>query len=413
MAVRGASLKTLYESAGPREFVTRVRDLVGIGRNENGQPVIANREINPREFSIRDLAESLIGPDWSDQLSRTTGNDQVTLMEADANAAIHPSAFNNVSTFKASVGGLIEATVLEAYRRPVFIGDRLARNRPTRKNGEKMPGVASMGDKALRMKPGDPHPRVQFGERYVETPELEKYGLAVDVLHETIAFDLTGQVLDEANRVGEALGMRKERRILDVFLGIVNPYKYGGTGYNTYLTAGNWINDQANPLVDWRDVDDAMQLFVNMTDQETGEPILVEGRDILVMPARLMTFQHILNATEVRKVDNQANATTIQTVGSNPIAGAGLNLMTSVLAYRRLLDADGGNLAAAAAKEYWFLGDFQGAFAYMELWAMQVKRADSNDYHMADHDIVFSIFVNEMGVPAVIEPRKILRNKDA
>lgn len=415
--INGASLRTLYESEGPRNFVRQVRDLIGIGRDQHGRPAIVNRELHPSEFSIRDLAESIIGDNWASALG-SSENSEVQLME-DSNAAVGPSAFNNISTFKASVGGLIEATILEQYRRPELIADRLMRNRPTRKNGEKMPGVAPLGDSALRMQPGDKHPRVQLVERYVETPELQKHGLGLDILTETISYDLTGQVLKSAEDIGNALGLRKERRILDLFLGVNNSYKYGGTNYNTYLTSGNWINDQVNPFSDWQDVDESIQLFVNMKDQENSESITIIPTDVLIMPGRTMLWDHIQRASTVERVDNQANASTYRSTGANPLQnptllqGKSLNPMTSILAYQRVIAADGLNIAASDAVKYWWHGDFQQAFAYMELWAMKINRANPSDYHQLDHDIVFSIFANEVGIPAVTEPRAVVRNKGA
>ncbi len=405
--IRGASIHRLYESDGPQAFVSRTRELLGLTRDRFGRPTVTEPQLQPEEFSLRDLAESIIGPDWHEVLgpARTNGFSQPLL--EDASTGIPPSAFNNISAWNATVGGLIEVKILEAYRRPGFIADRLVRTIPTRQRSEKLPGIADIGDKAEEMKPGDPHPRAQFEERFVTTPETKKHGLAVDVTREAVHFDLTNQVLSRAERVGDWLGMRKEKRVLDVVLGITNTYSYRGTSYNTYRTSGEWINEHTTALVDWEDIDAALQFFSAMTDQETGERVLVNPNQLLVMPAQLMTARRIINATEIRTGDITTGTGT-QTISANPVAGA-FEILSSPIALQRLTDTDGGNVSEVDANKYWFLGDFQRAFAYMENWGMQVRRADPNDYTMLDHDLAFSVFANEMGTPAVLEPREVVR----
>lgn len=411
--IRGASIRRLYESEGPRAFVGKTRELLGLTRDRYGRPTVENAEIQPEEFSIRDLAEGLIGPDWPDVLGPANGDGAALPLLEDASAAVQPSAFNNIAAWNATVGGLIEVKILEAYRRPGYIADRLVRTIPTRQRSERLPGIADIGDRAEVMKPGDPHPRAQFEERYVTTPETQKHGLAIDVTREAVHFDLTNEVLTRAERVGDWLGMRKEKRVLDLVLGITNTYSYRGTPYSTYVSGGGgmWENQHTNQLDDWQDVDAALQLFSAMTDHETGERIVTTPTTLLVMPYKLMTARRIINATEIRSGDVTSGGG-VQTISANPLAGS-FEVLTSPIAFQRLTDADGGNVAADSARHYWYLGDFKRAFAYMENWGMQVRRANPNDYTMLDHDLVFSIFANEMGVPAVTEPREVVRSVTA
>jgi hypothetical protein len=194
--------------------------------------------------------------------------------------------------------------------------------------------------------------------------------------------------------------------VLDVVLGLTNTYSYRGTTYNTYLTSGNWINSHSNALVDWTDLDAALQLFSAMTDQETGERVLVTPSTLLVMPYKQLTAGYILNATEI---ETRSNSSTEVRRGRNPLAGQ-YQVLSSPIAYQRLTDADGGNLAASAAREYWFFGDFGRAFGYMENWALAVERTRPDDYTMRDRNLLVSVFANEMGTPAVLEPRQVVRN---
>jgi len=403
--IRGQAIRDLYESLGPKGFVLKTRQLLGITKDRFGRPTIENPEVHPSEFSLREVAEALCGRDWVNALQPGHGFDQMDLLEMDA--AVVPSAFANTSAFNATVGGLIEAKILETFRRPGFIADRLVQTRPTRLRSEKMPGVASLGDLAEEIQPGNPHPRAQLTERYVQTPEIRKRGLAVDVTKEAVFYDLTNQVLMQAERVGEVLGLRKEKRVLDTVMGIVNTYNYGGTTYNTYVSGGNWTNTHANQLQDWTSINKAEQLLADMTEQENGERILVVPDTILVMPYHRYTAANILNATaQERRTDSQG----VVTHHPNPLRDHEVQIVTSPIAMQRLTDADGLNLAANVAQEYWFYGEFRKAFAYMENWGVTVRRADVNDYIALDRDLVFSVFANEAGTPAIVEPRYVTRN---
>ena len=116
-----------------------------------------------------------------------------------------------------------------------------------------------------------PYPHLGFGEDYIETPSTTKRGFIVPVTKEAIFFDRTHLVLSRAAEVGEVLGLNKEKRLIDLVIGVTNNYKWKGTSYNTYQAATPWINSLAtNELVDWTNVDKAEQLFADILDPEHG-----------------------------------------------------------------------------------------------------------------------------------------------
>src|SRR5690606_21718668 len=119
-----------------------------------------------------------------------------------------------------------------------------------------------------------------------------------------------------------------------------------------------WINDHANELEDWTDIDAAEQLFANMVDPNTGEPILVSAKHLICTPGNMMTARRVLNATEIRSGDITSGAGN-QTISANPVAGA-YEIHSSVLAYHRLQTQL--SLTADQAKKHWFLGDLSRAF---------------------------------------------------
>ena len=110
-------------------------------------------------------------------------------------------------------------------------------------------------------------------------------------------------MLSRAAEVGEVLGLNKEKRLIDLAIGVTNNYKWKGTAYNTFYTSaggGPWINELAgNELVDWTDVDAAEQLFADVLDPNTGEPVLVQPNTLLVMPA----YRHAARAGHQRGGD--------------------------------------------------------------------------------------------------------------
>ena len=112
--------------------------------------------------------------------------------------------------------------------------------------------------------------------------------------------ETTGQFLQKCAKVGESLGLNKEKRLLDMVLGVTNNYKWKGTTYNTYLTSGAWVNVKSNnELVDWTDVDAAEQLFADILDPNTSEPVLIRPNTVLVTPAYRHAAIRVFKATAI------------------------------------------------------------------------------------------------------------------
>jgi len=190
----------------------------------------------------------------------------------------------------------------------------------------------------------------------------------VPVTKEAVFFDRTYLVLSRAAEVGELLGLNKEKRLIDLILGVTNNYKWLGTNYNTYQAATPWINVKTgNELVDWTNVDAAEQLFADILDPNTGEPVLLQANTVLVMPAYRHAAERVLNALEIR-FNPSSTATT--TLAANPLSN--YRVEESRLAYRRIVAS---GQTAADAKKWWFIGDFKKAFAYMENWPITVTQS--------------------------------------
>jgi len=376
-------LKRRYELDGPRQTITHLTE------------ALEQRHLRAEDFSIRDLAEGLVpdGHEWVRLMDPRSGG-SVRLLEA--GEGVDATAFLNVAS------QVIYSKIMEAYTQEAFVVSRLVDTIPTRLDGEKIPGIAGLAAEDHVVHPGMPYPSVGFGEDYIETPSTTKRGFIVPVTKEAIFFDRTHLVLTRAAEVGELLGLNKEKRLVDLVIGATNNYKWLGTTYNTYQAAAPWINVKTgNELVDWTNVDVAEQLFADILDPNTGEPVLLSASTVLVMPAYRHAAHRVFNAVEVR-FNPTSSATT--TLAANPLSN--YQVLESRLAYRRVIAA---GTAAADAKKWWFLGDFKKAFAYMENWPITVTQSAAGSEADFNQDIVVRFKASERGAAAVLNPRFVVK----
>lgn len=385
--IKYRELKRRYELDGAHKTTAHLSEALRAGH------------LRPEDFSLRDLAEGLVpdGHEWVRSLDPRSSAG-VNLLEA--GEGVDATAFLNIT------GQVVYSKIMEAYQQEAFVVSKLVETIPTRLDGEKIPGIERVKDTLDEVRPGMPYPNLGFGEDYIETPSTTKRGFIVPVTKEAIFFDRTYLVLSRASEVGEVLGLNKEKRLLDLVIGVTNNYKWKGTAYNTYQTSTPWVNVKSgNELVDWTDVDNSEQLFADMLDPATGEPILVNPKTVLVCPAYQHAAARIFNATELRHVDNQAAAGRVQTVYANPLTG--YTFHASRLMYRRILAA---GISAANARQWWFHGDFRKAFAYMENWPITVTQAPTNSEAEFSQDIVVRYKASERGAAAVLNPRFVVKN---
>jgi hypothetical protein len=223
---------------------------------------------------------------------------------------------------------------------------------------------------------------------------------------------LTQFILAQAGAVGNFLGLRKELSLIDVIIGFVNNYIRNGTGTNTYLTAGSYVNNQTGvDLVDYTDVDAAEQLLGEMVDPTTGLPIPIadQSRVLIVSPARVMRASSIINATTI-SVGDITTGTGLQTTSRSPIAMP-VQLVSSRLMMQRII----ATMEAETAKAHdgWFWGSLM-AFVWKELWPLAVfQQSGQGSAAGFERDVVMRWKARYHGVAAVKEPRLITRNENS
>jgi len=389
-AIKYRELKRMYDANGPEKTVRRLQEALQAG------------ELKPEDFSIRELAEVSLGAERVRQMDPRCGG--ATLLEA--GDGVDVTAFSNIT------GQVVQAKILEAYHQEAFVVSKLVDAIPTRLDGERIPGIGRISDEVAEVRPGMPYPSLGFAEDYIETPQTTKRGFIVPVTREAIFFDRTHLILQRAAEVGEVLGLNKEKRLIDLLIGSVNNYKWKDAAYNTYSSTGtgvapngDWVNLMAEELVDWTDVDAAEQLFADILDPNTGEPVLIAATTVLVMPAYRHAAHRIFNAAEITYT---AGVGSTITTAANPLGN--YTVAESRLAYRRIIAA---GYDAADAKKWWFIGDFRKAFAYMENWPITVTQSPPNSEAEFNQDIVVRFKASERGAAAVINPRYVVKSTGA
>lgn len=351
-------------------------------------------EINADDFSLADCWDNFVADGY--QL-RQEFNPQKRV-NAFRSEVLEDNGYVSTTAFTNITGQIIYSRILENAKNPAFIGDQLVETIPTQFDGEKMPGVSLIGDKAAVVYEGKPYPTAGLAEYYIETPQTIKRGLIVGVTQEAIFFDRTHLVLKQAGEVGETILISKENRILDAVCGISTLYKRNGAA--AAATYGDTPFDNlcaSNALVDYTDIENVLLLFEDMTDRITGQPITVDAHTILYPGALDMTARRIINATEVRQ--GTISGTVPMTNGPNPLNGRQFKLLTSPRVKAR-----------TSSSSTWFMGNFPKGFAYMENWPLTVTQAPANSEVEFTHDVVARFKVSERGAVTVTDPQQAVKS---
>lgn len=382
----GNKLKKLTESYG----ITKTAKFLG--------DAIREKKISKHSISIRQLAESFLGHNWAENLYRY--NSGVRVQEASEGV--------DASSFTAITGQLLVNEIKDKFDLAKLIGDDVCETVPVTNGNlkeQKVPWLSNVIDSVEKVEEGMPYPHTTFSPNYIEYPAIEKIGKICAVTMEAIYSDLTGQILDSAGSVGTYCGLAREERILKVVLGLTNNHKWNGSSYNTYLSSGAWVNTVGNfVLKDWTSVNTLEQLFTNMLDPNTGKNILIEPKQMLVMPSNKYRAIRAFSATSTRSGDFATSGNPDQIEAPNPL-DKDYQILTSPHA-RRLLTESG--VSASIADSYVFLGDFKKSFIWREAKPLTVVEAPAQNPREFEQDIALAVKASLMGVACVRDPRYVV-----
>jgi|694.fasta_scaffold70575_2 hypothetical protein len=386
----GNKLKKLTESYG----ITKTAKFLG--------DAIRDKKISKHNISIRQLAESFLGSNWAENLYRY--NSGVRVQEATEGV--------DASSFTAITGQLLVNEIKDKFELAKLIGDDVCETIPVTNGNlkeQKVPWLSNVIDSVEKVEEGMPYPNTSFSPNFIEYPAIEKIGRICAVTMEAIYSDLTGQILDSAGSVGTYCGLAREERILKVVLGLVNNHKWNGTSYNTYLSSGAWVNTVSNfVLKDWSSVNTLEQLFVDMLDPNTGKNILIEPKQMLVMPANRYRAIRAFSATTTRSGDFATSGNPDQIEAPNPL-DKDYQILTSPHA-RRLLTESG--VSKAVADSFVLLGDFKKSFVWREAKPLTVVEAPAQNPREFEQDIALAVKASMMGVACVRDPRYVVRGRN-
>ncbi len=367
----------------------------------------AARSIAPSDIDLGRLFEACFG--IGAYRAGRSGELATRLME-DA-GPVASNAFQQIS------GQQLFSEFLGSYQSEDFVFTKMI---PTVQSpfplGEKIPGVTdpSAGDPYADVPEQEEFPQVGVSENYIETPDKHTYGRRIGVTRLAIFGDRTGQLLEKVGKVSRVLGIGKEKRAIDVVLdenqspsGFMR-YKWRGDTIATYgdnSGTHSWDNLQAaNGLVDFNNIGTAEQLFANMLDPETGEPISILADTIITAPQLSSTVFRILHATSVNLSAGGFAVTgnLFRTDAASPLGKTEYSSQYMPVSSRLLK-------ARMAVATSWYIGAPRQAFRWQSNWAMRLLTAPPLSHEEFTRDIVVQHRFDERGVFATIDPRYMVK----
>ena len=374
------------------------------------------KEITPDDFSLRDMYKQMV----------TGGQELVDNWERDRRKGGHVTeAVHAVDTGAMAniTGQVFFNAIQDAMEMDNFIGDSLVSDFPSNLQGEeKVPGISVVADEfADNVTEGEPYPSVGVSENYITIPAAEKKGGIIGVTREAIVADRTGILIERMRSLGSGLGLRKEKSIIDVVIGAVNPYSYKGEARLTYgdgVTPGQalgFINEATPALVNYTDVQEIAEVYYAILEADTNEP-LSHAPDTIICTGNLSwTASAVFNDIQTRLGDITA-APGIQSIGANRIPDKfKVKIQTNEWVTQRILLANGGagGITAAdrdAANLYWFIGNPKKAFVWKVIWPLTVVEEPTNSRVEFEQDVVMRFKASYKGVAGVREPRYMVRS---
>lgn len=347
--------------------------------------IFEDRSTNLGEWRVRGLFEALVD-DGRELVQNHFGP------ESGGGFILQEAADSiNTALFSTVQGQYLYNAVLRAYENPQLIGDSLVNTMNSVEVSERIPGITAIGDQVEVVNEGEPYQKVLATERFVDTPDTIKRGLTCDVTMEAVFFDKTNLILQEAAQIGRYIGINRERRILDVVLGLSTVYRRNGAAASATYDSTN--TSTSNPLVDWTSLDTAHVKMSGITDPDNGEPIVGNGECLICAPGRLMVAKRIQRATETISNTNLSAGT-----GNREMRVSGQSLhspfrVESNQYVKERTNSDGT----------WFYGDPKMAFVYMQNWPLKVETQGRDGPEAFDRDVVARYKASERGAAGVIE----------
>lgn len=315
----------------------------------------------------------------------------------------------NSWAFTAVTQAVLVAQVMAAYDDAPSVLDKLVSPYPSRNRTEKIVGFTTAG--GIRTTPeGQEYARTGFTDRVTEAPEPEKRGFQIDITDEAVRFDRTGQIMIRARQAGDELKADREyygmMAIQDqaacyAFYPHVAATPTQTTLYRTSAAGTAWYNKSvnaksSNALVNWAQVQALWALWAAIKN-ESGNPILVQPRVLLVPNALVGNAQYAVNSTQSEMRGTAATATVQNWIVGNiadKVFGGQVEVVTSP-------HLDGVSAAN------WYLGDFKRQFVEQVVIPTEVREIPGNP----SRDIVSSFVARRKSRVSACDDKFVLQGQ--
>jgi len=369
------SMKALYKNVGEKKFAISMINLITEGK------------ISTDDLSLKALWEAMGQPNLN--RSNIVGNRVVK--NINFSEALSSSAFPKIT------GALINKKVQEAYDLEYGIGDQLVTKVSSSVKDETIVGFGA-DNEMKEVQEGIDYEEGSITEKYHKIKNT-KFGRIISLTKEMIMFDQTGQMMLRAQQIGEAAKSSHEKTIMNAVLeltssGLKAAWRPAGTATTLYsntsndpYTSGTLDNLGAEALADETDLDTAMALFSQFTNEQ--------GLPMRVTPKTLLTAMSLKSA-------------------ANQICYSGQSVKTELPAgvkniYTGLQALDTTFIDQQLSVTAWFIGDFKKQFVYTEVWPIQVEHQGKDSEQAFNADVIERYKISYYGGCGAVSNRYVVK----
>lgn len=291
------------------------------------------------------------------------------------------------SAFPTIAGQLISAKMIEGYTMWPDQTDRLVEVVPAKLKVSQIVGWTNVTG-IERVNERQDYPQMKPPSEKTKTINNYKYGGLLDLTKEAIFFDQTGELLNQARKVGEAARRKRQRQIFDAIIDASSNIYSGAALYSS----GNGNLQTANPLGGdgaWETVRAKLMAQVD----ENNEPIWIFGdRPILLVSSGLLS-----TAEKLQKNPNGYPGT------------ANLDVNLAQGQFDILVDP-----FLSATSTDWYYGAPNRQFRWEEVWPFEVyTRVGSDTEEGFKADIIQQFKASYFGGVGAVDTKYVIKNQAA